>query len=173
VHRVKDSSNVYGLDWKDNNLDVTYKLNKNSDMPGETYRYFGVPEGIFILCLAARSKGEYLNTWVKQVGYRYEKLPQAHAIAKEVEKEESAEVDEVIKYLEEKGLVRTELDDNMVRRVVVTGDIAHEIINSFVSLPERMKKSKNALRRIVEGILRQNLDPIPKALAEYIRERKK
>lgn len=170
--RVK-SSNVYSVEWKNNNLDVTYKVNATTDLPGETYRYFGVPEGIYILCINAKSVGGYINTWVKQVGYKYEKVDKNEIITKEVEQEEKTEVEDVIKYLEGKGLVRVELDDNQIQRVVVTGDIAHEIIHSFLTLPERLKKNKTALKRIVEGILKQNLDPIPKALADYMKEKKK
>lgn len=170
--RVK-SSNVYSVDWKDSSLYVTYKLNTTSDEPGETYRYWPVPEGIYILALNAKSVGNYLSTWVKQVGYKYEKLPKTHAIAKQVEEEEKTEVEDLISYLQEKGLVRVELDENQVQRVIVTGDIAQEIIQSFVTLPERLKKNKATLKKIVESILRQNLDPFPKALSDYMKERKK
>ena len=49
------------------NLDILF-------LNGSIYRYFSVPERLFNGLLSAQSHGSYLNTYIKNAGYTYQKL---------------------------------------------------------------------------------------------------
>jgi hypothetical protein len=61
------SSDIYSAEWIEHDLFIVYKT-------GDVYKYIGVPEDIYAGLIHAESAGKYLNTWVKQVGYKYIKL---------------------------------------------------------------------------------------------------
>jgi hypothetical protein len=52
------SSNLESVAWADGALHVRFK-------GGSEYRYADVPEAVFYGLMAARSKGEFLNQYVK------------------------------------------------------------------------------------------------------------
>jgi len=177
--RVK-SSNIYRVEWADHNLDVTFKQKPDQDVPGETYRYFGVPESIYTLMIHAKSVGQYFNTWVKQTGYKYTKLENHQPPPQTVEQLEDdmeREKQELISFMEKKDLVRREMDEQGNERIIVTGDIAQEMIHSFLSLPERFQKNKVVIKNLVEVILKQNLNnnlkKFKQTLFEFAKEKQK
>ncbi len=64
------SSVIYGMryDPRRRVLDVVFRGS------GEVYRYFGVPRAVWQDFVRAPSKGTYLNTVFKDMGYGYERV---------------------------------------------------------------------------------------------------
>ncbi len=64
------SSVIYGMryDPRRRVLDVVFRGS------GEVYRYFGVPRAVWRDFVRAPSKGTYLNTVFKDMGYGYERV---------------------------------------------------------------------------------------------------
>lgn len=64
-----DSSVVAGLSYRpqQRTLDVLYRET------GELYRYFEVPEEVYVAFVKAASKGTYLNHKFKPCNFRYER----------------------------------------------------------------------------------------------------
>ncbi len=60
------SSNIESIGFENNVLEVAFHS-------GSVYQYFGVPESVYLLLMAAPSKGEYLATYVKN-RYRYARI---------------------------------------------------------------------------------------------------
>ena len=50
-------------------------LELESRQSGEVYQYFDVPAEEYTACLAADSKGTYVNQQLESRGYRYRRLP--------------------------------------------------------------------------------------------------
>jgi KTSC domain len=152
------SSTVYDVTWREGILYVTYNT-------GTVYKYFpNVPEIIYKTCITSPSVGKYLNKHVKGV-FKFEKLDETPFI-EAVDNNpfilsfgmSKEQIEEAITLLEKKGLVKRESDEQGNERIIVTGDIAKEVID----------------RRIIEAILRQHLSTskIPKSIEEYLKEKK-
>jgi hypothetical protein len=68
------SSNLSDVEWREVNgqgeMDVTFHT-------GDIYRFYSVPRGIYEKLVTAPSIGRFFATYVKNVGYRFEKIGHA------------------------------------------------------------------------------------------------
>lgn len=68
------SSNLSEVEWREVNgqgeMDVTFHT-------GDIYRYYAVPRGIYEKLISASSVGKFFSTYVRDVGYQFEKLGHA------------------------------------------------------------------------------------------------
>lgn len=90
--KVEGSSNIAAYDWHEvdqgeGNLDVRFHT-------GETYRYSKVPKGIWGQFVSAKSKGQFLSTYIIKAEYAFVKIT--------TEVEESKTVEQRLDELERK-----------------------------------------------------------------------
>ncbi len=63
-HFRKVSSNVKDYSWDDGTMEIEYTN-------GKRYRYYRVPEKLFVAMRMSRSKGKFVNEHLKKPGYEY------------------------------------------------------------------------------------------------------
>ncbi len=102
------SSNINAVEYfpEKEQLDILFHS-------GEKYRYFEIPRGIYEMLLVAPSVGKFFDTYIKKAEYKFEK-----SVPKVSEDPVMKEFGDVIKLLEEKGLVNREQDESGNTRVV-------------------------------------------------------
>lgn len=116
------SSNIDAVDWINGNLEVAF-------LNGTYYRYFDVPELLYMQLLLAKSVGKFFNENIKKL-FRYEKFEKT-VDSSPAQDPIVNEFDDVIKFLESKGLARRETDEGGNLRVVFTGEYVKELANYY------------------------------------------
>ena len=121
--KIEGSSNIADVDWKEVKGGIgTLIVGFHS---GDAYEYYDVPKGIYQKLMAATSKGKFFDLYIVKAGYKYtKKKPEASHMPP---KAELNILKGMLSFMEQRGMVIREQDEQGNLRIVLVGEITKEL----------------------------------------------